>query len=147
MNAIEFLKKEHEKAKAAFTEIEQASGDQRRQLWSKLAPELKLHEQLEADCFYGPLASDAGSRDQMLANWQREHEQQVREAESLIAKISGASPSDPRWMDTLHQLKSALEQHIQKEEGEIWPRARNVWDAARLDQAGRQMEQRHRQAA
>src|SRR5262245_226033 len=111
MNAIEFLKQEHEKAKAAFKEIEQARGEQRRQLWSKLAPELKRHEQLEADCFYGPLASDAGSRDQRLVNWQREHEQQVREAESLIAKISSASPSDPRWMDTLHQLKSALEQH------------------------------------
>jgi hypothetical protein len=34
MNAIQFLKNEHEKAKRAFEEIEAASGDQKAQLWA-----------------------------------------------------------------------------------------------------------------
>jgi iron-sulfur cluster repair protein YtfE (RIC family) len=147
MNAIEFLKKEHEKAKSAFKEIEHASANQRGQLWGHLAPELKLHEQLETRHFYGPLASDAGSRDETLAKWEREHEKEVHEAETMIHKISGANASEARWLEMVRELKAALERHIEKEEHDIWPRARNVWDAARLDQAGREMEQTHQRHA
>ena len=147
MNAIEFLKKEHKKAKAGLKKIEQASATQRRQLWARLAPELKLHEQLEATYFYGPLAADTGSTDQTLASWAQEHEEQVREAESLIEKISGADPSDEGWLDRIRELESVLARHIQTEEQEIWPRARKTWDDAKLDDAGRQMEHRHQEAA
>src|SRR5262245_29441395 len=118
MNAIEFLKKEHEKAKAAFQEIERASANQRGQLWTKLAPELKLHEQLEDRYLYGPLASEVGARDQMLAKWPQAHDQEVHQAESMIQKITSGTPSDERWLGMVRELKSALEQHIQKEENE-----------------------------
>jgi hypothetical protein len=45
MNAIQLLKNEHEKAKRAFGEIQAASAGQRAQLWAKLEPELKVHEE------------------------------------------------------------------------------------------------------
>lgn len=37
-------------------------------------------------------------------------------------------------------MRGALEQHIQKEEQQIWPKIERVWDAGRLAEAGRQME-------
>jgi hypothetical protein len=56
MNAIQLLKSEHEKAKRAFEEIKVASAEQRAQLWAKLEPELKVHEQMEEAALYGPVA-------------------------------------------------------------------------------------------
>ena len=47
MQAIQLLKQEHGKAKAAFQEIETAPASGRSALWGKLRPELELHEQME----------------------------------------------------------------------------------------------------
>ena len=43
MDAIEFLKHEHQKAKAAFAKLLEASPDERGALWKELQPELKAH--------------------------------------------------------------------------------------------------------
>jgi len=63
MNAIQFLKNEHETAKRAFGQIQAASADQRAALWAKLEPELKVHEQIEEAALYGPVAQELGSND------------------------------------------------------------------------------------
>jgi flagellar biosynthesis regulator FlaF len=51
MDAIQLLKNAHEKAKQAFEEIQTASADQRAQLWARLEPELKVHEEMEETAF------------------------------------------------------------------------------------------------
>ncbi|HET9853820.1 MAG TPA: hypothetical protein VFR53_02100, partial [Methylomirabilota bacterium] len=48
-------------------------------------------------------------------------------------------PEDERWLVTLRQIKSALENHIRQEEQDIFPRVGRIWDRARLEEAGRQM--------
>jgi hypothetical protein len=62
MNAIHLLKREHEQAKRALAQILEASAGQRGELWAKLQPELKVHEQIEEAALYGPVAQEAGSR-------------------------------------------------------------------------------------
>ena len=51
MDAIQFLKQEHEKAKAAFAKVLKAAPKTRGQLWTKLQPELEAHEQIESHPF------------------------------------------------------------------------------------------------
>jgi iron-sulfur cluster repair protein YtfE (RIC family) len=147
MDAIQFLKKEHEKAKGMFRQIEQAQGEARGQLWSKLSPELKAHEKMEEQHLYGPVAREAGGRDAALAQWEKHHREEVAKAEALIRKLDAADPSGQAWMVQLRELKGALEHHIQQEEGEIWPKISQVWDAGRLDQAGQQMEKMAKKVA
>jgi hemerythrin-like domain-containing protein len=139
MHAIKFLKQEHVKAKGAFQEIERASAPQRGQLWGKLQPELKLHEQMEEKHLYGPVARE-GQADGSLADWEHTHRQEVEEAETLMDEIGRLEPSDQRWLETVKALRGALEEHIREEEQEIWPKIEQVWDAARLEEAGQQME-------
>ena len=43
MDAIQFLKQEHEKAKAAFATVLKAPPKTRGSLWAKLQPELEAH--------------------------------------------------------------------------------------------------------
>jgi len=139
MNAIELLKNEHEKAKRAFGEIQAASADQRAQLWAKLEPELKVHEQMEEAALYGPVASEVGSNDETLREWQQHHHDEVTEAEALIQEISGIDSTTDEWIEKVDELQETLEHHIQEEEGDIWPRIRRVWGESKLEHAGEQM--------
>ena len=146
MQAIQFLKQEHGKAKAAFQAIEDAAAGQRRSLWTKLRPELELHEKMEEQHLYGPAAREVQG-DRSLADYEVAHHREVQEAEGLIKEIDRLDPSTDAGLQAVKKLHGALEQHIRKEEQEIWPRIERAWDAARLEEAGRQMEGMHRKEA
>ena len=64
----------------------------------------------------------------------------MREAEGLIKTLDSLGAEDPRWTSALQQIKSSLEGHIRKEEDEIFPRVDAVWDRARLERAGEEMQ-------
>ncbi len=145
MNAILLLKNEHEKAKLMLGEIQAASAEQRRQLWAKLEPELKVHEQMEEAALYGPVAEAIGSTDQELKEWPEHHHEEVTELEALIQEIDGLDPTDDQWMEKMEELQQTLAHHIEEEEGDIWPQIEQVWDQSRLEQAGQQMETLKRQ--
>ena len=151
MDAIQMLKQQHEQAKKMFAEIEQAGADARAQLWKKLKPELKVHEQLEETALYVPVAKEAGAKDPKLAEWEKHHREEVSELESMIQKIGELEASDAKWMETVKKLKQTLEHHIQEEEGDIWPRIQRVWSQDNLARAGEQMatlkQQKMQQAA
>lgn len=140
MNAIEFLKNEHEKAKRAFGGIQAARADRRARLWAKLEPELKVHEQIEEAALYGPVAQELGPRDQTLRDWQEHHHEEVGEAEALMQTIGGLDPTSDDWIEKVEELQEALEHHIEEEEGDIWPRIKQSWDRAKLEQTGHEME-------
>jgi hemerythrin-like domain-containing protein len=140
MNAIEFLKNEHENAKRAFAGIQAASADGRAQLWGKLEPELKVHEQMEEAALYGPVALDLGPDDQMFREWQGHHQEEVGEAEALMQEIAGLDSTSDDWMEKVEELQEALEHHIEEEEGDIWPRIKQSWDRAKLERAGEEMQ-------
>src|SRR5438045_1285822 len=140
MNAIQLLKKDHETAEGMFGQIRAASAQQRWALWTKLEPELKVHEQIEESGLYGPVAQEVGSKDEKLKEWQQHHHGEVGELESMIKEIGGLDAASEAWMKKVEKLQEMLEHHIQEEEGDIWPRIEKAWDRSRLEQAGQQME-------
>jgi hemerythrin-like domain-containing protein len=141
MDAIEFLKQEHQKARAAFERVVQAPPTRRGLLWNELKPELEAHEKIEDACLYEPLSHDAGPKDAVLAGWRQQHQDEVQKVEGLIKAIGGLSPEDARWLSKIQEVHTSLENHIREEEGSVLPRIRNVWDERRLRQAGTQMEE------
>ena len=143
MNALDFLKKEHEKAKGEFKKIEQASPGERASLWTKLEPELKVHERIEEAHLFGPIARDPKAKGTTLEDWDGHHSEEVGEAKDLIGILAGLDPSTDEWLDNVKELRSLLEHHIREEEDEIWPEIRRVWDAEQLDEAGTKMEKDH----
>ena len=87
MDAIQFLKQEHKKAKAGLRKVLKASPDTRGDLWNELQPELEAHEQIEDACLYGPLARGAGKADAKLAAWRAKHQKEVERVEGLVGQI------------------------------------------------------------
>jgi hemerythrin-like domain-containing protein len=140
MNAVQFLKQEHEKAKAEFAKVLSAPATKRGELWAKLEPELKIHEQIEDTCVYKPLSQDADGRDKVLAEWREAHQEEVDTVEDLLEEIEDLEPGSQEWLDKVTEVLTNLRSHIQEEEGQIFPRLSKVWDEARLKQAGQELE-------
>ncbi|HKZ09003.1 MAG TPA: hemerythrin domain-containing protein [Methylomirabilota bacterium] len=141
MNAIQFLKQEHEKARAEFSRMLQASATMRGAIWEELQPELVLHEQIEGACVYEPLSRDAAGADPTLAQWRDSHQQEVRKVERLMEEIKALDATSSEWLTKVREVHTSLQTHIQEEEGTIFPRIPRVWDAARLDRAGQELEE------
>jgi hemerythrin-like domain-containing protein len=137
MDALDELMQMHVEAKAAFQKIEQSSATERAALWAKLQPELELHEQIEERFVYDPAAREVGQGDDVLARWEREHEEQVAEADAAMKQIGQLAPSDDAWLRQVSALHATLEGHIRHEEVDIWPRIRETWGQPKLDAAGR----------
>jgi hypothetical protein len=137
VDALEELREMHVEAKEAFANIESADASERGGLWRDLQPQLELHERIEEVFVYDPVASEAGSTDSVLASWETEHEDQVREADSVMAQIDALDPAADEWLTQVSMLKETLSQHIAHEESDIWPRIRAAWGPQKLDAAGR----------
>ena len=139
MDAIQFLKQEHRKAKGALRKILKASPETRGDLWSELAPELRAHEQIEDACVYGPRAPGAAKGDATLAAWRGKHRKEVERVEALLKQIDGLDPEAAGWLAKVEAVGESLEKHIREEEEEIFPRLGSAWDNARLEEAGSEM--------
>jgi hypothetical protein len=137
MDALDTLQQMHVEAKAAFKKIAATNPTERGGLWAKLHPQLELHEQIEEQFVYDPVARDVGPIDPVLARWEREHETQVRDADALMGRIARLDPGSDGWLQAVNSLASTLDGHIRHEENDIWPRIRTGWSAERLAQAGR----------
>ena len=139
MDAIQFLKQEHKKAKAALKKVLKASPATRGDLWSELTPELKAHEQIEDACLYGPLAQGEAKGDATLAAWRGKHQKEVARVEALLKQIDGLDPEAAAWLAKVEAVGESLDKHIREEEEDIFPRLGKAWDKARLQEAGSEM--------
>jgi iron-sulfur cluster repair protein YtfE (RIC family) len=140
MDAIQFLKQEHQTAKAAFENVLKAAPETRGQLWTTLQPELEAHEQIEDAHLYEPVSRDAGKTDPKLADWRKKHQNEVDKVEGLIKDMGKLDPEDASWLTKLKAVHASLESHIREEEQDIFPRISKVWDEKRLTQAGTEMK-------
>jgi hypothetical protein len=55
--------------------------------------------------------------------------------------ISALEPSDEAWQPKVKVLQENTEHHIEEEEGEHFAKVRKIWNAAKREQVGRQMEE------
>jgi hemerythrin-like domain-containing protein len=148
MDVLRFLTDEHDEAKAVFKKLDKAEGAAATKLWNQLKSMLSAHEDLEETFFYPPLKKEAAAKELILEAYQEHHVMDV-----LIEEISALKPSDEAWAPKIKVLQENTEHHIEEEEGELFPKVRKIWDAARREQVGRQMQevkvkrQKERQAA
>ena len=141
MNAVEFLKEEHRKAKAKFQEIERAAPGRRAGLWTPLQAELQVHEHVEDEFLYGPLSTEPKATGTPLADFHERQDKDVAQLEAKMAELNALDPTSDKWLSVLVEIRTALEGHIRVEEMEILPLVPTVWDSAKLEQAGRGMEE------
>ena len=140
MNAIELLKKDHQEAMELMDQLEgmgATAGAGQKELFQRLKNALKLHTSMEEEIFYPALENFDETRD-MVAEAYQEHEA----VDELLAEMSTLPTGDQEFMDRLAELRDNVENHVDEEEGEMFPQAEQLIGQSRLQDMGRQMQQR-----
>jgi hemerythrin superfamily protein len=136
MNALEILKNDHQKVKELFQEATHVSDtSKRKDLFDKIDTELEIHAHIEETVFY-PAVEDHEELKDMVAEALEEHE----EAKTLLEELEEIGVDSHEFGSKLQQLIEAVEHHVEEEEGEMFPKIREVFEEDELEQLGQDLE-------
>lgn len=136
MNALELLKQDHEKVADLFAQVE-STKDQKKhhQLFEKIKAELEAHTHIEETILYPALEQHAGLKDITLEAYE-EH----RQIKTLLSEITALSDGSKRFDAKLKVMGENVEHHVEEEENEMFPKIMKIYDSAKLDQLGQELE-------
>jgi len=147
MNAIDLLKADHQKVRELLTQLTETTSratKRRADLLEKIRMELEVHTTIEEEIFY-PAFREAGEKsddDEMYFEAVEEH----RAAGDLVLPdLLKTEVSSEQFAGRAKVLKELVEHHAKEEEKEMFPRARQLLDRARLVELGEQMQLRKRE--
>jgi hemerythrin superfamily protein len=136
MNALEFLKEDHQKVKRLFQEMRKISDrSKQKEIFDKIDTELEMHTHIEETVFYPAIEEQEELKD-MVAEALEEHHQ----AKELLEQLEKLRADDHDFGSQLQQLIEAVEHHVEEEEGEMFPKIREVFDEDELEQLGEDLE-------
>jgi len=135
MNAIQLLKSQHAEVKRLFHKFERAQDEEdKRSVFEQIADELAAHSEIEEKLFYPAVCVD---------NLQEELEEAVEEHLSikrLISDLLELNAADESFRTKIRVLREQVEHHVEEEEGELFPRIKNNFEASELEILGAEME-------
>ena len=144
MDAIALLKADHDKVKKLLTELESTTErgvKTRSELFATIKGELTLHEIIEEEIFYPELKAHPKAKDIVLEGYEEHHV-----VDLLMGELEALDVADETWGAKAIVMKENIEHHIEEEEGEMFPKARDVFDKAELNDLGSRMEARKQSA-
>ena len=137
MDAISLLEADHVKVKRLLTDLEATTErgvKTRAELFSTIKGELTLHEIVEEEIFYPELKAHPKAKDIVLEGYQEHHVVDV-----LMGELESLDVSDETWGPKALVMKENIEHHIEEEEGEMFSKARQVFDRRELQDLGDRM--------
>lgn len=144
MDAITLLKRDHDKVKGILDELEpttERAVKTRTELFATLKSELTVHEIIEEEIFYPTLKQHPKARDIVLEGYE-EH----GVVDTIMGELEAVSVEDETWGAKAKVMIENIRHHIEEEEGEMFTKARQVFDRDELEQLGRAMETRKAEA-
>jgi len=144
MDAISLLKADHDKVKGLLNELESTTErgvKSRAELFATIKGELTLHETVEEEIFYPELKAHPKAKDIVLEGYEEHHV-----VDLLMSELEALDVSDETWGAKAIVMKENVEHHIEEEEGEMFPQARQVFDRQELVDLGARMLERKRSA-
>jgi hypothetical protein len=135
MNAIEMLKEQHDEAEELFDQIEDAEGEEKRQLFEQLGDAIAIHCIIEEQHFY-PSVRAHRTEDILLESLQ-EHLAIKR----VLADMLDLDPGDELFDAKCRVLQEEMEHHIQEEEANLFAKVQRLFSSETLDEIGSMMEQ------
>ncbi|MGE5815892.1 MAG: hemerythrin domain-containing protein [Acidobacteriota bacterium] len=135
MNALDLLKEDHDVLKKYLEMAEEDGHHDKRDLISRIGTHFREHEAIEERVFYPALKEHPKAKDIVLEGYQEHHVVDI-----LLNELEQLATSDERWPAKLKVLKENVEHHIEEEEGEMFKKARSVFDKDELEALGTRME-------
>lgn len=142
-NAISMLKADHVKVKRLLRELDETSDralKERERLVSEIERELKTHAQIEEEVFYPAFKAKTEKTDAVDMVYEAAEEHHLVDIE--LPSLKAANPKSKEFAAKAKVLKELVEHHIKDEEGEMFPKARQVFSEDQLGQLGDLMQSR-----
>ncbi|TME35561.1 MAG: hemerythrin domain-containing protein [Chloroflexi bacterium] len=137
MNAIDLLEDDHRKVKKMLAEGEvttERAEVTRTDLYSTLRREMETHERIEEEIFYPALKQHPKAKDIVLEGFEEHHV-----VDEIMGDLGQTDVTDETWAAKFKVMKENIEHHIEEEEGEMFPKARQVFDKDELEALGARM--------
>jgi hemerythrin-like domain-containing protein len=144
MDALTLLKNDHDKVKGIMSELEpttERAEKTRTELFAKLKSELTVHEIIEEEIFYPTLKQHPKAKEIVLEGYE-EH----NVVDTLMGELEALPVTDETWGAKASVMIENIEHHIEEEEGEMFQKARQVFDRQELEELGKAMETRKAEA-
>ena len=145
MDAIAMLKTDHDKVKRLLNELEtttEGGVKTRAELFSTIKGELTIHEVIEEEIFYPALKTHPRAKDIVLEAYEEHHV-----VDLLMGELEALDVGDETWGAKALVMKENVEHHMEEEEGDMFKKTRQVFEAAELDELGQRMEARKQSAS
>ena len=135
MNALDLLTEDHQKVRQLFQQVQRIrDNDEKKELFDQIDTELAVHAEIEETIFYPALEEHDELKD-MVREAREEHEQ----VEQLLLEIEDLATEDTDFTPQLTELEETVEHHVAEEEEEMFPRVREIFDKAALEQLGKEL--------
>lgn len=124
MDIFHLIKEDHDHVRKILEDLTANSNSPqgRKNLFAELKSELLLHNNVEELVFYATLKKDDTVLRPLIDQSHQEHDQ----VEHLLKEMNAMDPSTSEWGQKIEQIKKLTLQHMEKEEGDIFKKAREI---------------------
>ncbi|HKY52273.1 MAG TPA: hemerythrin domain-containing protein [Candidatus Limnocylindria bacterium] len=141
MDALTLLKQDHDKVMKILEDLEKTTErgvKTREELFTKLVSELTIHEQIEEQIFYPAVKERATTKklEELVAESYEEH----HFVDTVKSEIEQTPFESEEWAAKFKVMKENIEHHAkEEEEGKMFPKVRQAFEKAELEDLGTQM--------
>lgn len=134
---IDLIIKDHEKVTELYTRYLEADEDRGEDVGDQIISELEIHASLEEKLFYPVLEKQLEDGKELAEASKVDHEQ----VKMAISKIKAIGAADEEFDAMLEEIMQLTSEHIQYEETEVLPKAKQEIDKEELHNLANEMEQ------
>lgn len=139
MNIYDRLEKDHQKQRDLCEAIKATRGDseKRNKLWKELRIELEAHASAEEQAFYSELMKEPKGTDET-----RHAVEEHQEMTEMIEVLDSLDMDADIWMSKFEKLAHKVIHHVDEEEAEFFPKAKEIFSADEAENMGKTFEDR-----
>jgi iron-sulfur cluster repair protein YtfE (RIC family) len=133
MDAIEMLEDQHRDIDVLFDAIGDADAGEKAELFAHLVDKLAIHALIKERHFY-PVIRDGGSKEIVV-----ESVEQHLGMKRILGELLDLEPGDAIFDDKLANLREQVEQHVEREETDLFPKVRHLFGQDALEVLAQEM--------
>ena len=131
-DVVELIEHDHREVEQLFAEFKQSRD---RGLAMKICDELEKHTKAEESAVYPVFEEELSNEADKVHEAEGEH----KEARQLIGRVRNTT-DEAHLVELMTELEQSIQHHVQEEESEMLPKAREELPAEELSELGDQFE-------
>jgi hemerythrin superfamily protein len=139
-SALDVLKADHRTVEELFARWTTVRSDEgpavKRKLVDDMIRELSIHAAIEEQVFYPAVREALPDGHELVRHSLEEH----KEAKDLLAELEGMQPGDQGFEEKVGNLVADVREHVEEEEGQIFPKLETAIGPEALRRVGAALE-------